>query len=157
MDAKSRGIVLAVATLVSVFMAGALTATVIVQLTRRPAARMAPPSGEGRPFGPPGERPMWRGELMAGRFLAERLELSDDQRAELEEILARRQAQTDAMLEELRPRLRANLDSTQAEIRALLTPAQAERFDRLQREGRARLFERFPPGPRGFREGRGPP
>jgi hypothetical protein len=75
----------------------------------------------------------------------DQLNLSDEQRASVDEVLSRRRAETEALLEALYPQLRAQVDSANGEIRALLTTEQQEAFDRFRQEmeaGRGR-----PPGP----------
>jgi Spy/CpxP family protein refolding chaperone len=80
------------------------------------ATRREPP----RPF-PPAV-----GELPAPY---RQLDLSDDQRARILEILERRHASTDSVLREVVPKLRAVTDSVQQEIRAVLTPEQRAKLD----------------------------
>lgn len=66
------------------------------------------------------------------------LGLTDDQRRQIEQIFARAQPRTDAVLNEMLPRLRAATDSINAEIQAVLTPEQRRRLGRVEPR---RVFE----------------
>ena len=149
---KLTGWVTAAAMLFSVFMAGLLGGVAVSEL-RRPdpefrggrfgegPERRGPgfdgrtgggprPDGRGR-GGPPG---MPRGVPMLPPGMLEQLNLSDEQRASVDEVLGRRRAETEALLEALYPQLRAQVDSANGEIRTLLTPEQQQTFDRLREE-----------------------
>ncbi len=69
------------------------------------------------------------------------LNLTDEQRARIREIMEQAWPQTDEIMSELLPRLRAVTDSIHDEIRAVLTPEQAAKLDSLLPRGR------FGPGP----------
>jgi Spy/CpxP family protein refolding chaperone len=64
----------------------------------------------------------------------DRLNLTEEQRAAVDEVLVRRREDTEAVLQAVYPQLRAQVDSASMEIRALLTPEQQETFDRLREE-----------------------
>jgi Spy/CpxP family protein refolding chaperone len=86
----------------------------------------------------------------------DRLSLTEEQRASVDQVMQRRNAETEALLQGMYPRLRAQVDSANVEIRALLTPEQQAEFDRLREEMRP------PPGgggrgPRPPRDRDGPP
>ena len=66
------------------------------------------------------------------------LGLTDGQRRRIEQIFARAQPRTDAVLKEMLPRLRAATDSINAEIQAVLTPEQRRRLGRIEPR---RVFE----------------
>jgi Spy/CpxP family protein refolding chaperone len=88
-----------------------------------------------------GEEPEFRVRVDGGRARVEafdELGLTDDQRRRIEEIFARSQPRTDAVLRETLPRLRAVTDSINAEIQAVLTPEQRRRLGRLEPR---RVFE----------------
>lgn len=68
----------------------------------------------------------------------EALELTDDQRQRIEQVFARAQPRTDAVLGEMLPRLRAVTDSINAEVQAVLTPEQRRKLGRLEPR---RVFE----------------
>jgi hypothetical protein len=85
--------------------------------------------------------------MMLSHRLAERLDLSDQQRERIQDLMEERREKASRLLEEIGPSFQAQLDSMRVEIRALLDPSQREEFDRFQREGRE-LFGRGP-GDRG--------
>ncbi len=172
-NARNRLVVLAL--LVLVFVAGALTALAAVRIADRRAEAAAPAWTDAG--SPPGSVPaapargrggdrmdrMNRMRMRNGpmgpsamsHVLADRLGLSEEQRAKVAEVLERRRQQSDSILAEIRPRLAANLDSAHAEIRELLDAGQREAFDRFLAEGRSQMFRRlgrpFPPGQEGAR------
>ncbi|MBI4538981.1 MAG: hypothetical protein HY704_05655 [Gemmatimonadetes bacterium] len=154
LEPRTRERIIAVALLVSIFMAGVLTALVVGELMGR-SRPPAPAFAGGPPFrgpgmGPPSGRPgRMGGPLGLTEMLAERLDLGDEQERKLEAILERRRAVSDSILEQMRPRLQAQLDSTRTEIREILTPEQREEFDRYAEEGRLRLFRRMEAPPFG--------
>lgn len=95
------------------------------------------------PFGPP---------RAGGGFLPaplEHLDLSDDQRRQIVDILERRRPRTDSVLEEALPQLRAIMDSIREELRAVLTPEQRERLGRESPRFLSPRGLRRYPGPRG--------
>jgi Spy/CpxP family protein refolding chaperone len=100
-----------------------------------------------RPDGPPG---------LMGRSFVDRLEghldLTADQRRQIDEILERSHEEAEMLRHEMQPRLRQLFESTGAEIEAILTPEQQEKFRQLRETQRGRM-DRFL-GPRG---GRHPP
>jgi Spy/CpxP family protein refolding chaperone len=64
--------------------------------------------------------------------LDRRLDLTDPQRRQIEDILRRRHANINAMWTGVRPRVRAELDATNAEIAKVLTPAQRAKFEKMR-------------------------
>jgi Spy/CpxP family protein refolding chaperone len=68
----------------------------------------------------------------------EDLDITTEQRADIERIMADRRNQIDALLEVHEPRMKAIIDSTNAEIHSLLTPAQLEELAERRAEWRAR-------------------
>ncbi|HEU0015834.1 MAG TPA: hypothetical protein VFQ45_19305 [Longimicrobium sp.] len=85
--------------------------------------------------------PGFRVHVKDGRARVEALEelgLTGDQRRRIEQVFARAQPRTDAVLHQMLPRLRAVTDSINAEIQAILTPAQRRRLGRLEPR---RVFE----------------
>jgi len=77
--------------------------------------------------------------------LDRRLDLTDAQRKQIEEILERRHSRISQLWSDVRPRVRAEIDATNAEIEKVLTPEQRAKFAtmkmhlggrRAHREGR---------------------
>jgi Spy/CpxP family protein refolding chaperone len=68
------------------------------------------------------------------RHLFEEVDLSPEQRARIDAIMARRRALTDSLWQTDGARIRAAVDSTRAEIRAVMTPAQAAEYDQLRQK-----------------------
>jgi hypothetical protein len=103
-----------------------------------------------RPEGPPG---------LMGRSYVDRLErhldLSADQRRQIDAILERTHEEAEMLRHQMQPRLRELFETTGAEISATLTPEQQERFRQLRESQRGRM-DRFL-GPRGGRRPHGPP
>jgi Spy/CpxP family protein refolding chaperone len=82
--------------------------------------------------------------MMLNERLSRALDLTDEQDARIREILEARRANSARVLEEIQPRLQAELDSIRIEIRAILTPAQAERFDEFMRREEEMFTRRMP-------------
>ena len=84
------------------------------------------------------------------REMESRLDLSEDQREKIHEILRKSRDEADAIRRELRPRLESELAATRTSIAAVLTAEQKVTFDELVKQDRKRA-ERFfmegPPGP----------
>ena len=64
--------------------------------------------------------------------IIDELGLTPAQRARVDSIMTRRRQHTDALWQQDGQRIRAAVDSTRAEIRTVLTPQQAEEYDRLR-------------------------
>lgn len=90
------------------------------------------PLGRGRPPVNATARAEMRRHL-ADR-IANDLDLSQAQRAQLDTILPHRLAAFDALRKEMAPRVQALLDSSSAEIEAILTPAQRVKWAELRRQ-----------------------
>jgi Spy/CpxP family protein refolding chaperone len=73
-----------------------------------------------------------------GSMAIDRIQLTAEQREQIDRILDRRRTETDSVWRAQKPRLRAIVDSTRAEIQALLTPEQRAEYDHLLAERRAR-------------------
>jgi len=109
---------------------------------------------------PPGEfMSPWR----MGRVLA-RLDLTPEQRAQVDSILAVRRGDLARMREDVRPELDRIRIATETDLRAILTPEQVARFDRhLERirrfgqPGRGPDRDLAPPGPGWRHRGGGRP
>ncbi|NNF27687.1 MAG: hypothetical protein HKN73_10750 [Gemmatimonadetes bacterium] len=153
----------AVAMLAAVFFAGIASTLAVLRVVenrhvpswvdgdRRPPLNRAP-FARG-PGGPGGLAELARMEL--SDRLAQRLGLSDEQRAALDTIMERRRQQAQALMGEFMPRLQGQTDSLQAEIEAVLTPEQREVFREFARGDRER-FRRRRPGRSGEGGGRSP-
>lgn len=118
---------LGIALLVVTFAAGMLAGAAFDQaLAAREPAPAAQPGWHCH--GPHGQK--------TSRIL-DRLDLSPEQRARVDAIMARRRVEAEAYWDREGPRMRAMVDSTRAEIRAVLTPAQRAEYDRLREQHRA--------------------
>lgn len=150
----------AAALVISVFVAGIVGGAATMSLLGRNPPDDRPV--EGKPGGPPRMLPPWapRGDSLRGPkefspgILGERmsrdLELTEDQRARILEVVAVRQERVSSLMQELAGPLRAQFDSMNAEIREMLTPSQQAVFDRiLEREEAMFRGDRdpFPGGP----------
>jgi ElaB/YqjD/DUF883 family membrane-anchored ribosome-binding protein len=78
-----------------------------------------------------------------------RLDLSEDQKKQIEDLLRVSRREAEEIRRELRPRLEKYLEATRARFDALLTPEQRSKFEKLYREdSRAeRFFLEHPPRP----------
>jgi hypothetical protein len=79
------------------------------------------------PKGPPPEARRW----VLSRLQRE-LNLSPGQRAQVDSVLARREADVRALMIEMRPRFEAISDRTRRDIQAALTPDQQKRFTEMR-------------------------
>jgi hypothetical protein len=71
----------------------------------------------------------------AGRMterLAGELELSPQQKTQVQQIIERHRAKIDAIMNNSRPQVRGEIDATNAEIETILTPAQKTKFATLR-------------------------
>lgn len=64
--------------------------------------------------------------------LDRRLDLTDEQRKKVEEIIHRRHANIDALWDGTRPRVRAEVEAANEEIARVLTPEQRARFEKMR-------------------------
>jgi hypothetical protein len=100
-----------------------------------------------RPGRPPGAG-VWRWEPRpAGRYadlLATRLELSPEQRTEIDRVLAEEQARVRELTREVGPQFRAIAEQTRQRVEVVLTDAQREQLRALRQE---RMRGRRHPGP----------
>jgi Spy/CpxP family protein refolding chaperone len=80
--------------------------------------------------------------------LAERLDLTEEQRTRLETVMEERRRKTEALMESVVPALRSQTDSLQLEIEAILTEEQRAIYRRFAEEGRDRFRGRRRPGQR---------
>ncbi len=128
----------AIAATIVIFAAGVLTGGMLSwrlqesSLARRPPHRASPPSS---PAG-------WRIEFL---HRAQReLELSPEQRQNVDKILKESQERSRTIMEPVAPQLRAEMQRAKAEFRSLLTPDQQKRFDELlKKQAHPRDQKRF--------------
>jgi Spy/CpxP family protein refolding chaperone len=133
--------VLAVLTLLVVFVAGGLVGAA-VERGRDHGRRDGPPRGSAR-RGPP---PMFA----EGSPLAERLELTPAQRDTIEKLTTRDRTRADSVFRETRLGMRARFDSTMTAVEAVLTPEQRTEWQKIRQE----MQERERRDGRGRRGGR---
>ena len=108
-----------------------------------PAGKAPPPSGDSQKFcgsdqfgGPRGRFHHWarhRGHGGDGQMLDRLLNLTDEQKERVKEIMAATTPKIKAIREEQRARIHAVLDDARSEIRPVLTPAQQKVFDDAQK------------------------
>lgn len=85
-----------------------------------------------------------------GRFAADRmtdrltheLDLSPQQKTQVQQIIERHRAKIDATMAAVRPQVRQELDATNAEIETILTPEQKTKFANLRMRIGARRRDR---------------
>jgi Spy/CpxP family protein refolding chaperone len=121
--------ILAVLTLLVVFMAGGLVGAA-VERGRDHGPRDRPPRGQGR-GGPP---PMFA----EGSPLAERLRLTPAQRDTIETLTTRDRARADSVFREVRVGMRARFDSTLMAVDSVLTPPQRAEWQKIRQEWQER-------------------
>jgi Spy/CpxP family protein refolding chaperone len=123
---RTKGITLLAVT----FLAGALAggAAERIRMAKRPPPPVEPPDFGMMAGGRPGMLPRW----------FQQLDLTEEQRDQIRQIIESRREPTEQVMREMMPRLRAASDSVMAEIRAVLTPEQLEKWDELQAEMRRR-------------------
>ena len=73
------------------------------------------------------------------------LDLTAAQRARIDTVLTRREADLRALMSEARPRFEAIATRTRTEIQAVLTPAQQEKFAKITQQMDARRGRRGHP------------
>jgi Spy/CpxP family protein refolding chaperone len=101
------------------------------------------------PDGPPG----WGGRLFMDRLEA-RLNLTSEQRREIDRILEESHARAESFRESMGPKVRALMEETHERVTAVLTPEQREQFEEMRRTHHQRAREWFLGG-HGPRHGRG--
>ena len=94
---------------------------------------------DGSPPPRAGERDGDRGGPGRGRYesmLYDQLELTAEQRAQIDSAIERGRRETDAYWARVEPEMRSIVDSTRSRIRAVLTAEQRARYDSLRTERR---------------------
>lgn len=80
----------------------------------------------------------WGNQRSMRDYVAARLDLSEGQRAQIDEILDERYRATRAVMEPVRPVMDSIRLASRAKMRAILSPAQQAAFDRMIAESEAR-------------------
>jgi hypothetical protein len=141
--------ILAVLTLLVVFVAGGLVGAAVERGRDHGPRGDRPPRGGGR-GGPP---PMFA----EGSPLAERLQLTPAQRDTIEKLTTRDRARADSIFREMRMGMRARFDSTLMAVDSVLTPQQRAEWQTIRQEWQQQERERRGRRGRGGGEGRGGP
>jgi Spy/CpxP family protein refolding chaperone len=76
------------------------------------------------------------------QHLGRELQLSPQQKSQVQQIIEKHRAKIDATMSSVRPQVRAELDATNAEIEKVLTPEQRTKFANLRMRVGARRRER---------------
>lgn len=71
-----------------------------------------------------------------GRYIIDRVEMAEEQRGEIDQILEQRTERMRAVWREVEPRLDAITDSARTEIMQVLTPEQRAEYERMLEERR---------------------
>ena len=64
--------------------------------------------------------------------LGRELQLTPQQKTQVQQVIERHRAKIDAMMSSVRPQVRQELDATNAEIEKVLTPDQRTKFAKLR-------------------------
>lgn len=124
MVTAKRARVMGLVVLIVMFAIGALTGAVTMRVA---AGEQAEKSARAESSKRPG--------------LFETLQLTDEQRTEVDAIMERRRAEVDEFWDQHGPQLRAIMDSARAEMRAVLTPEQRALEEQFRAE-RRRHYQR---------------
>jgi Spy/CpxP family protein refolding chaperone len=117
-----------------IFGAGVVTGGLLVRQTM-----LTQPAKQPHPANPNRSIPTAPG-LTRVEFLrrAERdLDLTPEQRAQADKVIADSQERTKKIMEPIAPKIREQLNQTKDEFRALLTPEQQKRFDEMLKKAAA--------------------
>jgi Spy/CpxP family protein refolding chaperone len=80
------------------------------------------------------------------RRVERELDLTADQRAQVDRIISASQERTKKLMEPISPQLRAELQETKEAVRAVLTPEQRTRFDELLKQQQRPREPKHSPG-----------
>lgn len=119
----------AVAVVVVAFIAGILVGVAGDHLYLIRSGRLSPRHGR------------FSAEHMTDRLTKE-LDLSPQQKTQVQQIIERHRAKIDATMANVRPQVRQELDATNAEIETVLTPEQKTKFANLRMRIGARRRDR---------------
>lgn len=124
-NASRRARLMGLLVLVATFLAGALAGAAATRVAgAREAPDVAPADSVRGHESKRGERGREGRGGRSERDLLERLDLTPEQKVQVDSILERGRAEMDAFWEVNRPRLRAIVESTREDIRQVLTPEQ---------------------------------
>ena len=121
----------AVAVVVVAFVAGILVGVAGDHLYLIRSGRLSPRHTTSR----------FAADRMADRLTHE-LDLTPQQKTQVQQIIERHRAKIDATMANVRPQVRQELDATNAEIETILTPAQKTKFADLRMRIGARRRDR---------------
>lgn len=79
----------------------------------------------------PRRAPRFSADRMAERLAGE-LDLTPQQKTQVQQIIERHRAKIDTLMSTVRPQVRGEIDATNADIETLLTPAQRTKFAALR-------------------------
>lgn len=126
----------AVAVVVVAFIAGILAGVAGDHLYLIHSGRLSPRHATSR----------FAADRMADRLTHE-LDLTPQQKTQVQQIIERHRAKIDATMANVRPQVRQELDATNAEIETVLTPEQKTKFANLRMRIGARRRDRNSPRP----------
>lgn len=92
----------------------------------------------------------WNRDAMHARLIKKferRLELSADQKAQVEKIFDANRVKMDSLFSEIRPKLELLRKDTGVEVKKILNEKQQKEYDKLDAEMSARMGRHFPPPP----------
>lgn len=134
--------VLALVVLIVTFVAGALMGVAFERvLAADPPVRVERDARADRDGGK--NRDDDRSPFAPDGPLDQRLDLSAEQHARIDSLLARQRERYDSIMHSMRPVLRATYDSTNAAIRSVLTPEQQTEFEAYRQERREHIKRRY--------------
>ena len=111
-----------------IFGAGVVTGGLLVRHTTAPSHPPRPANARLAPISPSGLR------MEVLRRVERELDLTPEQRAEVDRIISASQERTKKLMEPLAPQLHAELQQAKESVRAVLTPEQRPRFDELLKQ-----------------------
>lgn len=146
LEPRDRNRLLAFAILLAVFMAGVLGGVALIQ-AMGPRKHIVRHHERFTLPVPPGHQPGEGMIRMRHAPFGEELDLEPAQEARIDSLMEEQQRKAERLLRSMEPRLKGLHDSTNAAIAELLTPAQREVFERLQKERREVIVRSFIRGP----------
>jgi len=111
-----------------IFGAGVVTGSLLVRHTAPPSHPPRPANARLGPVSPSGMR------VEVLRRVERELDLTPDQRAQVDAIISASQERTKKLMEPIAPQLHAELQQAKEAVRAVLTPEQRPRFDELLKQ-----------------------